>query len=139
MDWGALAAVAAFSSAAGAILARLIGGAFGHGKHTGTSGAQIAAINAICTNALQEIKIVAEKLHQHEISDAAAFSELRASLAALSRDQVGVETRIFQQIDAMREDVRNGAQDRFHMIGELRNEMRGVNERIDRILSERTE
>jgi hypothetical protein len=138
MDWSTLAVIAAVCSAAAAIGRGVDAGivrVFGLGKHAGATNAQLGATNAIANEALASIKIVHEQLHKHELSDAA---EMRASLAALSRDQVGVENRIAGMIDALRDDIRDGAQDRAKAIEGVRRELGGVNERIDRILSERS-
>jgi hypothetical protein len=141
MDWSTLAVIAAVCSAAAAIGRGVDAGivrVFGLGKHAGATNAQMGATNAIANEALASIKIVHEQLHKHELSDAAAFAEMRASLAALSRDQVGVENRIAGMIDALRDDIRDGAQDRAKAIEGVRRELGGVNDRIDRILSERS-
>jgi hypothetical protein len=95
MDWQMMAAIAAVCAVGGAFFDRIFG----------------RRDNAI--------KDISKQLHAHELTDAAAFAELRSALASMSRDQIGVETRIMTGIEGIRMDVR------------------GVNDRVDKILEGR--
>ena len=72
-----------------------------------------AAVGAILDRSFGGLN---RRFRDHEIANAADFAEMRASVAALARDQVGVENRLSIRLDAIDKAIH------------------GVTARIDRIL-----
>jgi hypothetical protein len=123
MDWTAITALCAAISVFSAFLGGLAHRAYAAGtRDKGVTAqieaaeAKVGAVQALAAAALAKLDMLLDRLHKHELDDAAALGELRATVTATGRAQVDAENRIAKAIE------------------DFGHEMQAMGQRIDRVL-----
>lgn len=126
MDWLAVTALCALFTLIGAVGNHV----YQRGRNDSKMATRLAAVETLSAAALAKLEIFATQLHHHQLEDAAAFAELRATISNNSTLVVSAENRIARAIEDFSASISGMRRD-------FNDAIKGVTERIDHVLQTR--